>query len=521
MEAAPGCADEPRAVTLVDESLRILQAIGVLADIEGDLVWNSGAAYFGSNGKPLVVVRPAIQTLGFPQKNFFDQPGLQRALLRAAQSREGIRLHFDCGLSDLSQDSHQVIATTTSSVGTERRFTARYVVGCDGGRSAVRACSGIEMTGSSQTEPWIVVDLVNDSHQERMALFYCTPTRPTVVVPGTNGRCRYEFMLLPGESHDEVLEYPFLAELLRPYRSLDLADIRRKAVYVAHQLVADRWRSGRVLLAGDAAHLMPPFAGQGLNTGLRDARNLAWKVAAVVGGQASEALLDSYQDERQGHARAMVNLSHRMGKLIMTADPRRARIRDLVFRASGIVPPVRKYFATMRFVKQPRVEGGLVVRLEGSGPLVGGYLPQPVAVATSGRRAPLDELLGQGWAILQVGPQPAIPTPSLAALDGLSARFLAVVSADRIPRDRPDVQEICDTEDLLPQPPHTRYLLVRPDRVVAADFTSEQVLPVADGLRGIAFVDGEAPPRRTGSVAAVAVVVEAVAAVVETEGTYL
>jgi len=387
------------------------------------------------------------------------------------------------------------------------------------------------MTGSSQTEPWIVVDLENDPHRERMALFYCKPKRPTVVIPGTKGRCRYEFMLLPGETFEQVLEYRFLVELLRPYRSLRPTEIRRKAVYVCHQLVAEKWRSGRVLLAGDAAHLMPPFAGQGLNTGLRDARNLAWKLAAVITGRASEELLDSYQAERQGHARAMVDLSSRMGKLIMTADSRRARIRDLVFRASRIIPPVRRYFATMRFVKRPHIEDGLVVRLEGSGPLVGGYLPQPVVADASGRRAPLDELLGQGWAILQVGPQPPLqPTPSLAALSGLGARFFTVLPADRIPGVSPGAQEISDTEGLLPQPRTTRYILVRPDRTVAADFTLEEAIQVAAALEHVVVVGrqtsesfpsvvGSAVP--SGSDPAESAQTEGVAVTTESKGTRL
>jgi 3-(3-hydroxy-phenyl)propionate hydroxylase len=188
------------------------------------------------------------------------------------------------------------------------------------------------MRGATVDEPWIVVDVDNDPHDERYAMHHGDPRRPHVIVTGLSGRCRYELLLLPGEDPALATRFDFVRELVAPYRDLSPADVRRCIVYRFHALVADRWRCSRVLLAGDAAHMMPPFAAQGLNSGLRDAFNLAWKLALVERGEAGPGLLDTYEVERRPHAEAMVRFSQRLGAVMMTTDPVRAALRDVLVR---------------------------------------------------------------------------------------------------------------------------------------------------------------------------------------------
>lgn len=483
MEANTTTSDEPRAISLVDESLRTLQSLGLVDDIASDLVWNTGASYRGAKGQPLVVVPPAVARFGYPQKSFFDQPGLLRALLKGCEVREGVTIVYDTLVVSVDQ-SGAGVRMTAQQGGEQIVVDASYVVGCDGGRSTVRTLSGIKMTGSSQEEPWIVLDLQNDPHDERMAIFHCDPRRPVVIVPGSQGRCRYEFMLLPGETAETVLEHDFIRQLVAPYRGeLDAADIRRSTVYVSHQLVAERWRDGRVLLAGDAAHLMPPFAGQGLNTGLRDARNLAWKLAAVIKGSADESLLDTYDLERRPHAAAMVQLSHRMGKLIMTSDRRKAWLRDTAFSLARFAPSVKQYFAAMKFVKTAKITGGCTADLGDDSAMRGASLPQPHVFDAWGRRSRLDDNLGRGWALIATGPHTDDPFAAvdLGHLDHLQPRLVHVLPVDRVPRNAAH-QQLSDFDGLLPQPSSPRFLLVRPDRVVAADFTAGDEKRVADAL---------------------------------------
>lgn len=484
VEAGRTTSDEPRAISLVDESLRTLQSLGLVDEVAPDLVWNTGASYLGAKGQPLVVVRPALARLGYPQKSFFDQPGLTRALVKGTGARDLVTVVYGTRVESLSQTQDGVSLSARDTDGAIATIEARYVVGCDGGRSTVRTAAGIAMAGSSQEEPWIVLDLQNDPHDERMAIFHCDPDRPGVIVPGTQGRCRYEFMLLPGEDRETVLEHDFIARLVAPYRGhLDPADVRRKVVYVSHQLVAERWRDRRVLLAGDAAHLMPPFAGQGLNTGMRDARNLAWKLAAVVQGTATEALLDTYDIERRPHATAMVQLSHRMGQLIMTTDRRRAWLRDTAFSLARFAPSVKQYFATMKFVKKVRLTRGCVADVGDSSGLRGDFLPQPSVIDAHGRVSRLDDNLGRGWSVVAIGRHDGDPFSAFdtSALAHLGPRLVQLLAADRVPRPSAHPQ-LADMDALVPQAGDPRFLLVRPDRIVAADFGPGEEPRVAQAL---------------------------------------
>ena len=227
--------------------------------------------------------------------------------------------------------------------------------------------------------------MVSDvSRLPRANLQICDPARPTTCLVMSQGRHRWEFMLLPGEQPEDVLDDAVIRDLLKPWNCQDVVEIERKAVYRFHGRVADRWREGRVLLAGDAAHQTPPFAGQGLCSGLRDADNLAWKLVAVIKRGADPALLDSYQTEREPQVRSVIELAIAMGRVVCISDPQAAAMRDagmLAQRAAGHAPPP---IATLRL--------GPGVMLDGVG---GEYFPQP-----SVGDARMDDLLGEGpWLI--------------------------------------------------------------------------------------------------------------------------
>jgi 3-(3-hydroxy-phenyl)propionate hydroxylase len=200
-------------------------------------------------------------------------------------------------------------------------ITARYAIGADGGRSTVRESLGITMTGRAYDEPWLVADTLGDPHRETYGMHLGIPERPTVIIPGKDGRCRYEFLLFPGEGvPGEQPGQELIAKLLAPYRGVSPGAVERAVIYKFNGLVADTWRAGNVFLAGDAAHMMPPFAGQGLNSGLRDVANLCWKLAEAVHGRLNDGALDSYQAERKPHATASVRLSEKLGRVVMTTS---------------------------------------------------------------------------------------------------------------------------------------------------------------------------------------------------------
>jgi 3-(3-hydroxy-phenyl)propionate hydroxylase len=245
----------------------------------------------------------------------------------------------------------------------------------------------------------------------------CDPERPTTCVLSGPGRHRWEFMLLPGETSEQVLEEAFIQDLLAAWDCGPL-EVERRAVYRFHGLVAERWRVGRVLLAGDAAHQTPPFAGQGMCSGIRDAANLAWKLDAVLTDQASEALLDTYQPEREPHARALIELAIGMGRVVCTLDREAAAARDaemLARQAAGAapLPPLRA---------APFKQGCVLAGTAGAGEL----FPQPTRGAGRRRRR-LDDGLGDGpWLISR---RPAAPVAGIAT-HHLGEPTLAPFSAD-------------------------------------------------------------------------------------------
>jgi 3-(3-hydroxy-phenyl)propionate hydroxylase len=475
VEQDPGVAELPRAVSVDDEAMRFLQRLGLRAQDEGVTLPGTGTKYYGARRQLLAYARGRTPArYGFPVKNPVDHPEFQAMLLDGARRFANVEIRHRTQFVALSQDRSSVTAELDGPDG-PHFVTCRYLVGCDGGRSPVRMAIGEEpMSGFAFGERWLVVDTVNDPHRQRYAMHYGDPRRPQVVIVGRNGRCRYEFLVTDKERPEGDEVNALARELVAPYRELADCDIVRCVIYQFYALVARRWRVGRVFLAGDAAHMMPPFAGQGMNSGLRDAANLSWKLALAVAGDAGEELLATYEAERRPHVEATVRLSVRMGEIMMSTNTLRASVRDLVFGAGRSIPGFRRFFSEMKFKPDPSYHDGFAIGATSRADTVGTQLHQPRVLTESMSVVDLDEVLGDGFALVGLGTPPR-------ALDGLAddvwsrlgARRVAVRFGDQLPAGGSDVLEVADLDGLLEaQVGHLvgRVLVVRPDRFIVGSF---------------------------------------------------
>ncbi|MFC7547529.1 bifunctional 3-(3-hydroxy-phenyl)propionate/3-hydroxycinnamic acid hydroxylase [Plantactinospora sp. GCM10030261] len=516
-------SDQAKAISIDDESLRTLQMAGWDEPAYDILLPGTGTRYFGANGRMLTHARGAAPyRLGHPFKNPFAQPDLERVLHEGLARFDHVDARFDTELIAVDPD-HDGMAVTLSGTDGERQVRTRYVLGCDGGQSTLRELLAIPMLGRSFDQVWLVVDALEDRHDQRFGMHHGDPRRPHVIVPGRNGRCRYEFLLRPGEGRaGEAPSFELIQRLVAPYRDIRPEQVERAVTYRFHALVAATWRQNRCLLLGDAAHMMPPFAGQGLNSGFRDAANLCWKVAAVVSGRAGDHLLDTYEIERRPHAEAVVALSVRLGEIVMTTSRSRARLRDLLVKAALRVPAGRRYLEEMRYRPTTRYRKGyLVACRDGPGRnVVGTAIPQPdVMMAGSHRRVRLDDVLGTGVALVGVG----VPADAWAAVGAVpiavdnaqtsagvgreiswtELRKVDFMLDDRQPRADDGRLAVADIDGSLQtfcQPLRGHFLLLRPDRVVAAVTAPHEAAAVFAALgRRWANREQAVPPSPAGS----------------------
>lgn len=392
--------DKPRAIAIDHEVMRVMQQLGLVDAVSAHVEPFTPSAFYGVDGqliKRLTMVAPPYP-LGYTPSNVFTQPPVE-ALLRAhVQRGERTQVMLGAELTALAQDEEGVTLQLQRDNGEASSVRARYVLGCDGASSTVRELAGLQLEDLAFDEPWLVVDVrVNEKGLAKLpetSVQYCEPERPCTMVIGPGNHRRWEISLRPGEDPREVVKSDAVWQLLSRWLTPDDGELWRQAAYRFHALVADRWRAGRVFIAGDAAHQQPPFLGQGMCQGVRDVANVAWKLAAVVHGDvrgdAADRLLDSYGDERKQHVRVLTGRIKAIGAVVGERDPAKARERDarLLAECGGVVQD------TPRQDVLPGLDAGLIEPTARPGR--GAIFPQPW-IAREGGPIRLDALAGDGW----------------------------------------------------------------------------------------------------------------------------
>ncbi len=465
---------EPRAVSIDDESLRTMQAAGVVDDVMAQTVHGYGSHYYSARGRVFAKVQPTEQPYGFPRRNAFRQPILEAQLNQALSRFANVTTLFEHELISFEDTGSGVYLNLRHADGHTRELTCDYLIACDGASSFVRRTLGIGMSGSSFRERWLIVDLEDSPVPSPHTKVWSDPARPTIALPGPNLTRRYEFMLHEDEIDADLLAPAMVQRLLETHEAAPQSRIVRTVVYTFHARLADSWSQGRVFLAGDAAHLTPPFAGQGMNSGVRDASNLAWKLAAVVQGRLGPKLMASYEPERRDHAWSMIEFALDIGRVMRPSNAVAAFILEYGFLLLGLFPRARDYIAQMKFKPPPRFVQGFIVS-DAAGAkhtLVGRMLPQPRVVTADRGEVLLDEVLGPGFAVLVHSNRPETVLDALAGPPwrDLAARIM-VMRPDGNDMAVPDgvtaVRSLGVTDKRLARF-NDHVLLLRPDRYVAA-----------------------------------------------------
>lgn len=355
--------DYPRAIGIDDEALRTMQSVGLVDNVLPHTTPWHAMRFLTPKGRCFADIQPMTDEFGWPRRNAFIQPQVDAVMLEGVSRFPNVRCLFSRELEAFSQQDDEVTLHLKTAEGQREIVKAQWLVACDGGASFVRRTLNVPFEGKTAPNQWIVVDIANDPLSTPHIYLCCDPVRPYVSAALPHAVRRFEFMVMPGETEEQLREPQNMRKLLsKVLPNPDNVELIRQRVYTHNARLAQRFRIDRVLLAGDAAHIMPVWQGQGYNSGMRDAFNLAWKLALVIQGKVRDALLDTYQQERRDHAKAMIDLSVTAGNVLAPPKRWQGTLRDGVSWLLNYLPPVKRYFLEMRFKPMPQYYGGALVR---------------------------------------------------------------------------------------------------------------------------------------------------------------
>jgi len=487
-----------RAISTDEEVVRIWQRTGLAGRLTADMLADKPLTFVDAAGRTFLSFTPKPLGNGYPFQQFIYQPALERTLRAGVSRFPNVQVLLGHECTGLAQDAGGVDLTIcrTGTGGDIQRVRAAYVIAADGGSSPTRTRLGIGFQGRTYEDRWIVIDTkVKKPWPEVDRLrFHCNPARPAVDCPTPLGHHRWEFPVLPGDDPAALVTPQGVLELLAGQGiGPEHVEVLRAVVYSHHVRFADRWRAGRVFLAGDAAHVMPPWIGQGMASGVRDVDNLCWKLAAAAGGRlpagAVERLLDSYQTERMPHVRSMTKAAVFFGRVITERRPAVTAVRDRLFRTACRLPGLGSFLCGAGWFPATAYRSGLLATSpgrRGARRAAGTHIPQPWVLDQHGNRARLDDTLGHtAWAVLHTGTTGPRPDLDRWRRAGVQVIELRPAGSDPGPGAVVDVGN--QLRDWM-RARHATAIAVRPDAIVYAAAAAGEQLPAPPA--------GTTPPRK-------------------------
>ncbi|GAB3698246.1 bifunctional 3-(3-hydroxy-phenyl)propionate/3-hydroxycinnamic acid hydroxylase [Corynebacterium nasicanis] len=479
LEKWPTAFARSRACTFDHEIARILGYVGVDSENDSSIEYHTKDPYSWRNAKGETLMEidwSSMSDSGWRTRYWFYQPDFEKRLHGIADTMEGVSIRRGWHVVGIEQDEDSVTlhGELTSNPEVENpdnpkeQLRARYVIGADGANSFVRQALNLEMNDLGFFFDWLVLDVQPTQELEHGPVHWqlCDPKRPTTIVPGGPGRRRWEFMALPGEDLQEMVTEDNAWKMLEPWGvTPEKAILERTTIYRFQARWAEEWRRGRAFIAGDAAHLMPPFAGEGMCAGVRDALNLSWRLDLVLKGKADDKLLDTYEQERRDHARDYIDFSMELGRVICIPDEEAAAERD-----ARMIDEMKNWDGVPRNADVAQLGPGV---WQADSPL-GGDLGKQGIVQYQGRTGRFDDVVGRGWSVIGMNSRPVdvLDERQLFVLDTIGAHSVSIGSesgtVDVLDKDR--LYERWLTEA------GVKYAILRPDFYVYATARDEREL---------------------------------------------
>ena len=475
--------DKPRAIAFDWEGMRVLQFCGVAHELSPGTKPHPGTDFRGIDGQLIKVFDPLPPPwdLGWPPTLTFVQPEMERILRDALDQRANVTVRFGQRVSGFEDHGDRVSVTITDmETGADETLSGDFLVGCDGANSDIRTALGFGLEDYGFDENWLVVDAhqLRETELPNKTTQYCWPSRPTTFLIGPGTLRRWELKIMPGETPEEFTDEARIREVMAPYADMGAFDIWRSATYRFNARVGLEWRQGRVLLAGDAVHQTPPFLGQGLCAGIRDAANLAWKLVHIQRTGFNDGLLESYQAERRPHVGTLIQHAKDFGAIIGELDEARARQRDAELSAqleSGQMETTRQGFI-------PGLEFGLIdpALADASAERVAGTLMvQPRVLDTDGAAVLLDDLAPMEFLFITDSAKNQRWMDEVADIWSRISGRRMVISTDGPPepaRTEAGIEYLADVEGSISRwcdRTGASAVIVRPDRYVYAAVASQ------------------------------------------------